>query len=74
MELLKAFKDEKLSGLKGGIYHLAQIKFTYNTNRIEGSKLSEEQTKYIYETNTLYLEDGASTANIDDRYLSFCTR
>ncbi len=66
MELLKVFKEEKSSGLKGGIYHQTQIKFAYNTNRIEGSKLSEEQTRYIYETNTLYLEDSENTANIDD--------
>jgi len=53
-------------GLKGGIYHQTQIKLAYNSNRIEGSKLSEEQTRYIYETNTLFLEDGESTANVDD--------
>ncbi|PIE86253.1 MAG: cell filamentation protein Fic [Bacteroidia bacterium] len=57
---------EKLSNLKGGIYHKTQIKLTYNTNRIEGSKLSEEQTRYIYETNTLFTEKGEETTNIDD--------
>jgi Fic family protein len=66
MELLKILREEKSSRLKGGIYHITQIKFAYNTNRIEGSKLSEEQTRYIYETNTLYLENGESTANVDD--------
>jgi Fic family protein len=66
MELLKVLREEKSTGLKGGVYHLTQIKFAYNTNRIEGSKLSEEQTRYIYETNTLYLENGESTANVDD--------
>ena len=64
--LLQVLKSEKTSGIKGGIYHATQIKLSYNTNRIEGSKLSEEQTRYIYETNTLFLEDGAITANVDD--------
>lgn len=66
MKLLETLKQEKLSNLKGGIYHKTQIKLTYNTNRIEGSKLSEEQTRYIYETNTLFTEEGKDTANIDD--------
>ena len=48
MDLLKILQEEKSSGLKGGIYHQTQIKLAYNTNRIEGSKLSEEQTRYIY--------------------------
>ncbi|MDY3318291.1 Fic family protein [Riemerella anatipestifer] len=66
MRLLETLQEEKLSNLKGGIYHKTQIKLTYNTNRIEGSKLSEEQTRYIYETNTLFTENGENTANIDD--------
>lgn len=66
MKLLETLQEEKSSNLKGGIYHKTQIKLTYNTNRIEGSKLSEEQTRYIYETNTLFTEKGANTANIDD--------
>ncbi len=64
--LLKVLQEEKLSSLKGGIYHKTQIKLTYNTNRIEGSKLSEEQTRYIYETNTFFTEDGENATNIDD--------
>lgn len=52
--------------LKGGIYHQTQIRLAYNSNRIEGSKLSEEQTRYIFETNTLHLENGDTTANVDD--------
>jgi Fic family protein len=51
--------------LKGGIYHLTQIKLCYNSNRIEGSGLTEEQTRYIYETNTINTETGKA-ANIDD--------
>lgn len=66
MDLLALLRDEKSSGLKGGIYHQTQIKLAYNTNRIEGSKLSEEQTRYIYETNTIFLENGETTANVDD--------
>ncbi|MFN3941932.1 MAG: Fic family protein [Flavobacterium sp.] len=66
MKLLEILQDEKSSKHKGGIYHKTQIKLTYNTNRIEGSKLSEEQTRYIYETNTLFTEDGSNITNIDD--------
>ncbi len=63
--LLEMLKEEKEMGLKGGIYHLTQIKFAYNTNHIEGSRLSEEQTRYIYETNTLAPE-GDEATSIDD--------
>ncbi len=66
MNLLKVLREEKSSNLKGGIYHQTQIKLAYNTNRIEGSKLSEEQTRYIYETNTFFVENGDTTANVDD--------
>ncbi len=66
MELLKILREEKSTGLKGGIYHQTQVKLAYNSNRIEGSKLSEEQTRYIYETNTLFLDNGETTADVDD--------
>jgi Fic family protein len=66
MNLLSVLREEKQSGLKGGIYHKTQIKLAYNTNRIEGSQLSEEQTRYIYETNTVFFEEGEKTANVDD--------
>jgi Fic family protein len=66
MKLLKTLQEEKSSRIKGGIYHKTQIILTYNTNRIEGSKLSEEQTRYIYETNTLFTEEGTTATNIDD--------
>ncbi|GGE30259.1 Fic family protein [Psychroflexus planctonicus] len=66
MKLLETLQEEKSSNLKGGIYHKTQIRLTYNTNRIEGSKLSEEQTRYIYETNTLFTEKGTTATNIDD--------
>ena len=64
--LLNQLRDEKNAGLKGGLYHQTQVKLSYNTNRIEGSKLSEAQTRYIYETNTLFVENGETTANVDD--------
>ena len=57
-------REEKDSKLKGGIYHRTQIDLTYNSNHIEGSKLTKEQTRYIFETNTL----GITTENtsVDD--------
>ena len=62
--LLSRLKEEKESRLKGGIYHRTQIDLTYNSNHIEGSRLTKEQTRYIFETNTL----GITTENtrIDD--------
>lgn len=63
--LLEMLKEEKEMGLKGGIYHTTQIKFAYNTNHIEGSRLSEEQTRYIYETNTI-VPEGEEATSIDD--------
>lgn len=66
MKLLEILQTEKSSKLKGGIYHKTQIKLTYNTNRIEGSKLSEEQTRYIFETNTLFTEKAEEVTNVDD--------
>jgi hypothetical protein len=63
--LLNRLKEEMDSGLKGGIYHLTQIKLCYNSNRIEGSKLTEDQTRYIYETNTVDVEKG-KILNVDD--------
>lgn len=62
--------QRKIKQVKGGIYHQTQVKLAYNTNRIEGSKMSEEQTRYIYETNTIFLENGESTANVDDNIIS----
>lgn len=64
-KLLQMLKEEKDMKLKGGLYHLTQIKLAYNSNRIEGSKLSEEQTRYIYETNTIAMEED-KTSSIDD--------
>lgn len=66
MQLLTVLREEKAAGRKGGVYHQTQVSLAYNSNRIEGSKLSEDQTRYIYETNTLYLENAETTASIDD--------
>lgn len=62
--LLNHLKEQKDMQLKGGIYHRTQIDLTYNSNRIEGSKLTHDQTRYIFETNTV----GASkeSVNVDD--------
>jgi Fic family protein len=51
--ILEKLITEKNAGMPGGLYHATQIKFAYNSNKIEGSKLSEEQTRYIFETNTI---------------------
>jgi len=51
--------------LKGSLYHETQVLFAYNTNRIEGSQLTEEQTRYIFETKTIGLEENQAI-NVDD--------
>lgn len=62
--LLYTLRDEKRIQLKGGLYHQTQVQFAYNSNHIEGSRLTEEQTRYIYETNTIGIEQ--EPARIDD--------
>ncbi|MCF0258513.1 MAG: hypothetical protein HUJ54_01510 [Erysipelotrichaceae bacterium] len=62
--LLEFLRAEKAGGIKGGIYHKVQIELTYNSNHIEGSRLTHDQTRYIYETNTIGME--AETVNVDD--------
>ena len=62
--LLKVLKEQKASRLKGSIYHRTQIDLTYNSNHIEGSKLTHDQTRYIFETNTIGITDQA--INVDD--------
>ena len=62
--LLDILRLEKESKLKGGIYHKVQIELTYNSNHIEGSRLTHDQTRYIYETNTIGLTD--EVINVDD--------
>ena len=64
MPLLTALREQKAMKMSGGIYHKIQIDLTYNSNHIEGSRLTHEQTRYIFETNTI----GMSTevVNVDD--------
>ena len=62
--LLRALRKQKASKLKGGIYHRTQIDLTYNSNHIEGSRLTHEQTRFIFETNTIGVTDAA--VNVDD--------
>lgn len=62
--LLSVLLEEMEHKVRGGIYHQVQIEMAYNSNHMEGSTLTEEQTRNIYETNTIGLEDGVS--NVDD--------
>lgn len=63
--LLTMLREQKESGMKGGIYHRTQIDLTYNSNHMEGSRLTHEQTRYIFETNTIGVNTGESM-NVDD--------
>lgn len=62
--LLKALREQKDGNIKGGIYHRTQIELTYNSNHIEGSRLTKEQTRYIFETNTIGITSEA--VRVDD--------
>lgn len=62
--LLLVLREQKNMRMKGGIYHRTQIDLSYNSNHIEGSRLTHEQTRHIYETNTLGFGDGV--VNVDD--------
>lgn len=62
--LLSILQEEKKSKYSGGIYHKTQIDLTYNSNRMEGSRLTHDQTRYIFETNTISVEN--ETLNVDD--------
>ena len=62
--LLNILKEQKDTNLRGGIYHKTQVELTYNSNHIEGSTLTHDQTMYIFETNTIGIEKG--TINVDD--------
>lgn len=64
--LLETLKFEKNNKISGGIYHKLQVEFTYNSNHIEGSRLSEEQTRLIFETNTIGLDDSKTSLKVDD--------
>ncbi len=62
--LLNYLKEQKDMKLKGGIYHRTQIDLTYSSNRIEGSRLTHDQTRFIFETNTIGI--AAENINVDD--------
>ena len=62
--LLEILVAEKKAKLSGGIYHKVQIELTYNSNHIEGSRLTHDQTRYIFETNTIGIDSGA--VKVDD--------
>ena len=62
--LLDILQDEKASKYAGGIYHKTQIDLTYNSNHMEGSRLTHDQTRYIFETNTIGVEN--EVLNVDD--------
>ena len=62
--LLDILREEKSAHLSGGIYHRVQIDLTYNSNHIEGSRLTHDETRYIFETNTIGLSERA--VNVDD--------
>ena len=64
MPLLVVLRQEKEARLKGGIYHKTQIDLTYNSNHIEGSRLTHDQTRYIFETNTIGIE--GESIRVDD--------
>ena len=61
-DLLGRLRAEKQTGMRGGIYHRVQIDLTYNSNHIEGSRLTHDQTRYIVETNSL----GGENLRVDD--------
>ena len=62
--LLERLRQEKDARVKGGIYHKVQIELTYNSNHIEGSRLSLDQTRLIFETATI--GTGDSSVRVDD--------
>lgn len=62
--LLQALRDEKEAGISGGIYHELQVRMTYNSNHMEGSTLTEAQTRMIFETNTVDAGDGVPVDDI----------
>lgn len=65
INVLGMLREQKEMKLKGNLYHRTQVSFAYNTNHIEGSTLTEDQTRYIFETNSILFED-ATVAKVDD--------
>ena len=63
-KILQRLRDEKEMKISGGLYHELQVRMTYNSNHIEGSKLSQDQTRLIFETNTIDVGDGVPVDDI----------
>ena len=63
-KILQLLREEKEMKLSGGLYHELQVRMTYNSNHIEGSRLSEDQTRLIFETNTIDSRDGVPVDDI----------
>lgn len=64
--LLERLREEKKHGIKGGIYHKLQIDLTYNSNHMEGSELTHDQTRYIFETRTIGIDNVKESVKVDD--------
>lgn len=62
--ILQILRDEKEAGISGGLYHELQVRMTYNSNHIEGSRLTEDQTRMIFETNTIDVGEGVPVDDI----------
>ena len=62
--ILQTLREEKEGRISGGLYHELQVRMTYNSNHIEGSRLTEDQTRMIFETNTIDVGDGVSVDDI----------
>lgn len=62
--VLEVLRDEMIHNISGGLYHKTQIELTYNSNHMEGSRLTHDQTRYIFETNTVGADEGV--LHVDD--------
>ena len=64
--VLSVLKEEAENNISGGLYHKVQIELTYNSNHMEGSKLTHDQTRFIFETNTIGYDETSDSINVDD--------
>ena len=71
-QILQTLRDEMRAKISGGLYHELQVRMTYNSNHIEGSKLSEDQTRLIFETRTINAGDGVPVDDIIETVNHFC--
>lgn len=65
-KLKKELIEQKQSKFPGNIYHVSQVLFAYNSNKIEGSRLTEEQTEMIFETNSFFPDKDDEVVRVDD--------